>query len=153
MPGHEALAPQGRTAPHQPENIEHTGRYLTEPVTAPKKDNRRVETAPRSDVDFDSATDRLTRMLYLAVGASALIFGAFSLNAFLRQIYAPFPIAATFAWILLVGLPAVLGLLSHLVPLRVLRRVAITEGCVFPFILGWWLFMRFEPLLLGEDFP
>ncbi|WP_105033686.1 hypothetical protein [Cryobacterium aureum] len=106
-----------------------------------------------AEFDDVSATERLTRMLYLGVGATALIFGVFSLDAFLRQVYAPFPVASTAGWLFIVGLPATLGFLSHVVPLRVLRRIAILEGCTFSFILCWWLLMRLEPLPAGDDVP
>ena len=110
--------------------------------------------AADSDVrDNVSATERLTRTLYLGVGATALIFGVLSLDAFLRQRSSPFPVGASFVWLALVGLPAVLGFLSHVLSLRVLRRIAITEGGVFLFILSWWLFMRFQPLPVGDDSP
>ncbi|WP_104130467.1 sensor histidine kinase [Cryobacterium sp. N21] len=106
-----------------------------------------------TELDDVSATERLTRMLYLGVGATALIFGVLSLDVFLRQVYNPFPVASTVGWLFIVGLPAALGFLSHLVPLRVLRRIALTEGFTFSFILCWWLVMRLEPLPAGTDVP
>ena len=111
---------------------------------------QRRAASTRDDV---SATERLTRMLYLGVGATALLFGALSLDAFLRQVEPDLPLASAGGWIFIVGLPSTLGFLSHVVPLRVLRRIAISEAFTFPCILGWWLIMRFEPLPKGDDVP
>ncbi|TFB71823.1 hypothetical protein E3O06_11200 [Cryobacterium glaciale] len=110
---------------------------------------RGLETA-RDDV---SATERLIRMLYLGVGATALIFGALSLDTFLRQVYPTFPLASVGVWIFIVGLPAALGFLSHVAPLRMLRRIAVAEAAGFPVVLGFWLIMRFDPLPEGDDVP
>jgi signal transduction histidine kinase len=104
-------------------------------------------------LDELSATERLTRVLYLGVGATALIFGALSLDTFLRQIYTPFPIASVACWLALVGLPAVLGFLSHLAPLPVLRRIALVECGIFLIVLAWWLIRRSEPLSVQGDTP
>ena len=105
---------------------------------------------PRDDV---AATERLTRMLYLGVGAAALIFGALSLDAFLRQVEADLPLASAGGWLFIVGLPSALGFLSHVASLRLLRRIAIVEAFTFPCILAWWLIMRFEPLTESDDVP
>ncbi|TFD61505.1 hypothetical protein E3T39_05490 [Cryobacterium suzukii] len=127
---------------------------LRPPTVGPGTDSTTTPASAHvAEPDGVSATERLTRMLYLGVGATALIFGVLSLDAFVRQFYFPFPIASTAIWVFIVGLPAALGFVSHVLPLRVLRRIAIAEGLTFPCILGWWLIVRSEPLPLGVDVP
>jgi signal transduction histidine kinase len=98
-----------------------------------------------------AGTERLTRVVYLVMGVSALVFGALSLESFLAQASASWLSLA--AWLILFGLPATLGLLSRWAPLPVLRVIAVTEGLVFLLVLGLWLTFRAHPLPVGADIP
>jgi hypothetical protein len=119
-----------------------------EPTTKPDADE--PGSTPSPDGPRRNASERLTRVLYLAVGTSAVVFGALSLESFLAQTQTSVALAW---WLLAFGLPTTLGVLSHIAPLSVLRVIAVAEGIVFLAILAYWLVYRVEPLPAGADIP
>ena len=100
-----------------------------------------------------SAGERVTRVLYVALGTSAIVFGGLSLDPFLAQAEQPAYAASLAAWLLLFGLPTALGLLSKRTPLRVLRVIALAEGVIFLVVLTLWLVFWSVPLPAGADIP
>jgi hypothetical protein len=100
-----------------------------------------------------AGTERLTRVVYLVMGVSALVFGALSLESFLAQASASRFWVSLTLWLILFGLPAALGVLSPWAALPVLRVIAVTEGLAFLLVLGLWLAFRAHPLPVGADIP
>ncbi|TFC32024.1 hypothetical protein E3O53_12105 [Cryobacterium sp. TMT2-18-3] len=99
------------------------------------------------------STERLARLLYAALGPTALVFGLLCLGAVLEQAWQPRPAWSMAMWQLIFGLPVLLALLSVRAPLRVLRPIALAEGALFVLLLVFWLTVRAEPLPAGADIP
>ncbi|TFC94721.1 hypothetical protein E3T28_14610 [Cryobacterium sinapicolor] len=99
------------------------------------------------------ATERLARLLYAALGPTALVFGLLCLGSVFEQAWPPHRHWTVAAWLLIFGLPMLLALLSVRVPLRVLRMIALIEGAAFLVLLLFWLTVRAEPLSAGADIP
>ncbi|WP_148040170.1 sensor histidine kinase [Cryobacterium tepidiphilum] len=107
----------------------------------------------RIDRDRDNEVDRLTRLIYLVLGVSAVFFGALSLRPLLEQAPgADFPLVAA-CWLLAFGVPVAMGALSLWAPLRVLRLLAVIEGVVFVLAIAEWLLFRDGRLPEGNDIP
>lgn len=101
----------------------------------------------------DDEVARLTRLIYLVLGVSAVFFGALSLPLFVEQAHgADLPLVAA-CWLLLFGLPIAMGALSLWAPLGALRILAVTEAVVFVLALAEWLVLRPAPLPAGSDIP
>ncbi|TFC16337.1 hypothetical protein E3O19_07205 [Cryobacterium algoritolerans] len=100
-----------------------------------------------------TATERQFRVLCTATGPTGLIFGLLCLDTFRAQAWPVAPGVALAAWLLVFGLPVLIGILATWGPLRLLRTLALAEGVVFLAILGFWLVMRAEPLPAGADIP
>ncbi|TFC58350.1 hypothetical protein E3O62_10890 [Cryobacterium sp. TMT2-15-1] len=100
-----------------------------------------------------SSTERLARLLYAALGPTALVFGLLCLGAVLEQAWEPQRSWSVAAWLLIFGLPMLIAVLSRRVPLRVLRPIALAEGALFVVLLMFWLTERAEPLPAGADIP
>jgi hypothetical protein len=109
---------------------------------------RRAATAPPQ-----TATERLARLIYAALGPTALVFGLLCLGTYREQAWRPEGPGSMVAWLLIFGLPLLLALLSVRTPLRVLRVIALAEGALFVLILLFWLTVRAEPLPAGADIP
>ncbi|TFD17431.1 ATP-binding protein [Cryobacterium sp. TMT1-21] len=108
---------------------------------------RKVPPAP-------TAVERHARVLYGAMGVAALAFGLLCLGTYLDQAWRPAPALSLLAFLLVFGLPILIGLLSRGAPLRLLRALALADGVVFLVILGFWLVVRAEPLTTGaSDIP
>ncbi|MBC7443759.1 MAG: hypothetical protein H7311_14785 [Ramlibacter sp.] len=100
------------------------------------------------------ALERHARVLYTAMGFTALVFGLLCLNTYLAQAWRPAPVASLLAFLLVFGLPLLIGVLSTWAPLRLLRALALAEGVVFLTILVFWLLVRAEPLTTAvSDIP
>ncbi|TFC05759.1 sensor histidine kinase [Cryobacterium mannosilyticum] len=100
-----------------------------------------------------TATERQFRVLCTATGPTGFVFGLLCLDTFRAQAWPPAPGAALAAWLLVFGIPVLLGILATWAPLRLLRALALAEGVVFLAILGFWLVVRAEPLPAGADIP
>ncbi len=92
-------------------------------------------------------------MLCTATGPTGFVFGLLCLDTFRAQAWPPAPGAALAAWLLVFGIPVLLGILATWAPLRLLRTLALAEGVVFLAMLGFWLVVRAEPLPAGADIP
>ncbi|KGJ79660.1 hypothetical protein GY21_04335 [Cryobacterium roopkundense] len=111
---------------------------FTSPLLAVRRTPSAVINLP---VQADGARDRLTRMLYLAVGGGAIIFGGLSIQPFLAQAHEPALELSWTAWLLVFGLPLLSAVLSRHAPLSLLRRLALLHGLVFIAILVGWLIL------------
>jgi signal transduction histidine kinase len=100
-----------------------------------------------------TATERLTRMIYAAMGPTAVAFGLLSLNTFLVQAAPHAGALPSASWVLVFGLPTMIGVLSTWGPLRLMRAMAWAEGGVFLVILTYWLLFRAVPLPAAHDIP
>lgn len=100
-----------------------------------------------------TASERQFRVLCTATGPTGFVFGLLCLDTFRAQAWPPAPGAALAAWLLVFGVPVLLGVLATWAPLRLLRALALAEGVVFLAILGFWLVARAEPLPAGADIP
>ena len=109
--------------------------------------------APRRPVVADANRDRLARVLYLAVGSAAVIFGSLSLQPFLDQVRESSTGLLWTAWVLVFGLPIVSALLSRWIGLQVLRCLAIAHGSVFLMILLCWLVVCSQALPQEAGIP
>jgi len=99
----------------------------------------------------DGTQERLTRLLYGAVGAGAVIFGGLSLPPFLAQVDIPSVAAAWTAWLVVFLLPILFAALSRRASMHTLRGLARLHGAVFLLLLvGWLIFgMHAMPAELG----
>lgn len=122
-----------------------------------KKADRAVARSLVRDVDrntdVDTATERLTRVLFFSGGAAGIIFGALAYGSAEAQVYAPLPAFSYVVWLLVAGLPAVLCIFSYVLPLRTLRAIAAGQAAVVLANLILWLLFRSEPLPVGSDVP
>ncbi len=100
-----------------------------------------------------TATERQLRVLCTATGPTGLVFGLLSLDTFRAQAWPAAPGLALAAWLLVFGVPVLLGILASWAPVRLLRALAVTEGVLFLAIIGFWLVVRAEPLPAGADIP
>ncbi|MBG6056889.1 two-component sensor histidine kinase [Cryobacterium sp. MP_M5] len=100
-----------------------------------------------------TATERQFRVLCTATGPTGFVFGLLCLDTFRAQAWPPAPGAALAAWLLVFGIPVLIGILATWAPLRLLRTLALAEGVVFLAILCFWLVVRAEPLPAGADIP
>ncbi|TFC89810.1 ATP-binding protein [Cryobacterium sp. TMT2-10] len=108
---------------------------------------RKVPPAP-------TAVERHARVLYGAMGVAALAFGLLCLGTYLEQAWRPAPTLSLLAFLLVFGLPLLIGVLSKWASLRLLRSLALADGVVFLAILAFWLVVRAEPLTTGaSDIP
>ncbi|TFD28014.1 sensor histidine kinase [Cryobacterium cryoconiti] len=114
---------------------------------------RRPAAGIRSPALPRPATERLARLLYAAMGPTALVFGLFCLGSYLEQAYQPARPASLIAWLVVFGLPLMLGLLSQRAPLGLLRQLALAEGVIVVVLMLFWLVARAEPLPAGADIP
>lgn len=114
---------------------------------APLTAARRVESVD-SDLPVlaDGTRDRLSRMLYLAAGGGAIIFGILSIQPFLAQAHELAAGLSWTAWLFLFGLPVVSAALSRHAPLSVLRVLALVNGSAFLIILLSWLALNAQEL-------
>ncbi len=101
----------------------------------------------------DSATGRLSRLLYFAVGAAGVAFAVLAFESFAAQVYQPVPAISYLSWGLVIGLPAAMCVLSHLAPIPVLRTLAASLAAVVLLDVVLWLVLRWEPLPAGADIP
>jgi signal transduction histidine kinase len=99
------------------------------------------------------ATERLTRILYFAIGAAGIIFGALSIEPFRLQLFGGDAVGSVVYWCVLISPPVLLCALSHLSSMRVLRALAITEAVVFVVGLLIWFIWRATPLPAHSDIP
>ncbi|TFD37927.1 hypothetical protein E3T40_03705 [Cryobacterium sp. TMT1-19] len=120
-------------------------------MTGPPRPTR--PTRPNRPIRPQTATERLARLLYAALGPTALVFGLLCLGTVLEQAWEPQRSWSVAAWLLIFGLPMLLAVLSRRVPLRVLRVIALAEGALFVLLLVFWLTVRAEPLPAGADIP
>lgn len=109
--------------------------------------------APKHPSALPTATERLTRLLYFAVGVTALIFGGFSLPEFSAQLYAPAPFLSIVGWMVGFGIPMALGILSQWAPLGLLRVLAALQATGFLVSITFWLLFRADPLYIGGGTP
>jgi hypothetical protein len=93
-----------------------------------------------------TATEWLTRMIYAAMGPTAVAFGLLSLHTFLVQAAPSAGALPSASWALVFGLPTMIGVLSTWGPLRLMRAMAWAEGGVFLVSLTYWLLFRAVPL-------
>ena len=96
------------------------------------------------------ATERLVRLLYFAVGVTALIFGGLSLPEFSAQLYRPAPWLSVFWWLLGFGLPLAMGILSQIAPLSLLRSFGAVQALGYVATIAFWLIMRTDTALTGS---
>ncbi|MFT2817040.1 sensor histidine kinase [Leifsonia sp. A12D58] len=77
------------------------------------------------------AAERMTRVMYAAIGLIALVFGSLSIQSVVAQ----FPVyserVSIIVWALVFGLPLVLGLVSPRAPIQWMRMLALASGGVF----------------------
>ena len=110
--------------------------------------------APRLDhAAGRTATERQLRVLCTATGPTGFVFGLLSLDTFRAQAWPAVPGLALAGWLLVFGIPVLIGVLASWAPVRLLRALAITEGVIFLILLGFWLVVRAEPLPAGADIP
>ena len=99
------------------------------------------------------ATERMTRVMYAAIGLIALVFGALSIQSVIAQ-FAVYPTEASIiVWALVFGLPLVLGLMSPRAPIPVMRMLALASSGVF---LGALLAALLHPVVafpVGYEIP
>ncbi|WP_104193772.1 sensor histidine kinase [Cryobacterium sp. M25] len=120
-------------------------------MTGPPRPTR--PTGPLRPTRPQSSTERLARLLYAALGPTALVFGLLCLGTVLEQAWELQRSWSVAAWLLIFGLPMLLAVLSRRVSLRVLRVIALAEGALFVVLLMFWLTVRAEPLPAGADIP
>lgn len=96
---------------------------------------------------------RLTRLIYLVLGVSAVFFGALSLESLIEQARGPDAAFVVVSWFLVFGLPVAMGALSLRAPLSVLRLLAVLESVVFIIVIVEWLLFRNGRLPAGHDIP
>ncbi|WP_174843128.1 hypothetical protein [Cryobacterium sp. TMT1-62] len=125
----------------------------TRPPRPPRPPRPTRPTRPTRPIRPQSSTERLARLLYGALGPTALVFGLLCLGTVLEQAWKPQRSWSVAAWLLIFGLPMLLAVLSRRVPLRVLRVIALAEGALFVLLLMFWLTERAEPLPAGADIP
>jgi signal transduction histidine kinase len=107
----------------------------------------------RADPNRDDEVGRLTRLIYLVLGVSAVFFGALSLGSLIEQAHGPDAAFVVVSWLLVFGLPVAMGALSLWAPLPVLRLLAVLEGVVFVIVIAEWLLFRDGRLPAGHDIP
>jgi signal transduction histidine kinase len=100
-----------------------------------------------------TAAERQLRVLCVATGPTSFVFGLLSVDTFRAQAWPAAPGLALAGWLLVFGVPVLIGILATRAPVRVLRALALTEGVIFLIILGFWLIVRAEPLPAGADIP
>lgn len=99
------------------------------------------------------SADRLGRVIYVAVGVSAVVFGVLCFDNFLQQADTGYFGLALLGFLTVFGLPASLGVLALVASLRTLRILTIAEAILFVVVLVAWLLLVPEPLPAGGDIP
>ncbi|HYI34151.1 MAG TPA: hypothetical protein VEX88_11880, partial [Glaciibacter sp.] len=103
--------------------------------------------------DLNTATERLTRVLFFSGGAAGIIFGVLAYGPAQSQVYGPLPAFSYAIWLLVLGLPVVLCIFANVLPLRTLRMIAAAQAVVVLVNLILWLLVRADPLPTGSDVP
>jgi len=101
----------------------------------------------------DGTQERLTRLLYRAVGIGGLIFGGLSLQPLLAQVHIPSVAGSWSAWLVVFSLPILFGALSGRATLRALRSLARLHGAVFLLLLIGWLVLGMHAMPAGLGIP
>lgn len=115
-----------------------------------------VALAENATEEIHEARERLLRVLYLAVGIGAVIFGALlagGAGGFLAQrdqLVFPF---GTLAIVITVVLPASFIALAFIVPIRVLRIVGASAALGFIALQFAWVPLMLEPTLVENVSP
>jgi len=99
-----------------------------------------------------SATDTLTRLLFLAVAAAAVIFGGLTVDSFIAQGWPPYPPAEMLVWVASFALPVALGLFSR-APAPVLKAVVLIEVLLFFVAAGLWAVLPSPALPVDAAVP
>ncbi|WP_022885852.1 ATP-binding protein [Glaciibacter superstes] len=99
------------------------------------------------------SADQLGRVIYVAVGVSAIVFGALCFDNFLQQADNGYFGLALLGFLTVFGLPASLAALAPVAPLRTLRFITVVEAVVFVAVLLSWLLLLPHPLPAGADIP
>ncbi|RKR76109.1 ATP-binding protein [Frondihabitans australicus] len=96
-----------------------------------------TETAVRH-ADEGGASERILRVLYLAVGIGGLVYSAVGLGKTLTQLPLLTPWFGWGGWIFTSGCPLILAALALWAPLRVMRWIGSIYGIVFLLLLVLW---------------
>jgi hypothetical protein len=99
------------------------------------------------------ATERMTRVMYAAIGVIALVFGALSIQSVIAQFTVYTQNVSIIVWALVFGLPLVLGLVSPRAPIPVMRVLALASAGVFLGTLLTALLVPVGPFPEGYDIP
>ena len=128
----------------------------TEPTSrTPTTGTEPISSAPAGSAPTagtTSATDTLTRLLFLAVAAAAVIFGGLTVDSFIAQGWPPYPPAEMLVWVASFALPVALGLFSR-APAPVLKAVVLIEVLLFFVAAGLWAVLPSPALPVDAAVP